>query len=138
MEDCIVLVTEKGVEIIKTDTLEGAEFNEGLLEKILVKLMEVSGCDRIESINLKPSEYSLASGYLSAAKLWHGVYKYGVRIVVKNIFGGTLFDKKILGATVITMNVENEAGSIDLVPFPSEVDAQFFIDNYLEAYLLTE
>ncbi len=130
MKDCIVLVTEKGVEIIKTDTLEGAEFNEGL--------MEVLGCERIESINLKPSEYSLASGYLSAAKLWHGVYKYGVKIVVKNIFGGTLFDKKMLGATVITMNIENEAGSIDLVPFPSEVDAQFFIDNYLEAYLLTE
>lgn len=130
MEDCIVLVTEKGVEIIKTGTLEGVEFNEGL--------MEVLGCDRIESINLKPSEYSLASGYLSAAKLWHGVYKYGVRIVVKNIFGGTLFDKKVLGATVITMNVENEFGSIDLVPFPSEVDTQFFIDNYLEAYLLTE
>lgn len=129
-EDCIVLVDKEKVQIINTRTLESDDLDES--SKYLLD------CEQIEVSNLKPSEYSLMYEYMSAEKLVYGNYLYGLKIVVTNIFGGTLFDKKILGAAVITMNVENEDGSISLTPFPSEVDAQFFVDNYLSAYLLTD
>jgi len=128
MEKFIVFINEEGVHLVNIFTLESADFIEGLLK--------VLDCDRIRQVHLKPSEYSLASEE-NIAKVWWGRYKYGIKVVVKNIFGATIFDDQTLGSAVITMNVENEDGSIGLTPFPSENDAQFFIDNYLDAHLLT-